>query len=87
MYVLLFNIIITKIVSGRWLKCEKNRRKLGKTLSSRHSKEISISSNLGLKRKNCHQIQILTYSLGVSGWFVVVAMLVFVMMIHKYEGS
>jgi hypothetical protein len=27
--------------------------------------------------------QIFTYSLGLSGWFIVVAMLVFVMMIHK----
>src|SRR6476646_6759467 len=39
------------------------------------------SSFLGHIGGSSHQI--FTYSFGLSGWFVVVAMLVFVMMIHK----
>jgi hypothetical protein len=45
---------------------------LAQPLSSFPSEYIGSSS-----------LQILTYSFGLSGWFIVVAMLVFVIMIHK----
>jgi hypothetical protein len=45
---------------------------LAQPLSSSPSEYIGSSS-----------LQILTYSFGLSGWFIVVAMLVFVIMIHK----
>jgi hypothetical protein len=54
MYVLLSKIIITKIVSGRWLKCEKNRRKEARKNIQVHDIARRVrSSNLRLRRKNC----------------------------------
>jgi ABC-type microcin C transport system permease subunit YejE len=41
----------------------------------------SSSSSLGYIQSSSSQI--VTYFLGLSGWFIVAAMLVFVVMIHK----